>query len=184
MTSSKEESANYRSTYETGEQTSDARSANYRREKPEHRAEDRLEKFQEALDHAGAGDGEKADFARKVAEDFRKETNILQYQPEERLRYMETYVEGFNEMDHPSFKERANAARDIAQRHLQARLRRVRGRRGQQRREGPRRPAEDLRERGHHRVQVQRADRQRRVRLQGRSPPVGTRPAAAVLCRM
>ena len=116
MSSKQEESANYRSSYEGDEQASDAQNVNYKREKPEHRAENRLEKFQEALDHTAAGDGEKADFNRKVAEDFRNETNILQYPPEERLKYMEeTYVEGFNEMDHPSFKERANAAKDIAQ---------------------------------------------------------------------
>ena len=115
MSSRQEESANYRSSYEADERASDAQNVNYKREKPEHRAENRLEKFQEALDHTAAGDGEKADFNRKVAEDFRNETNILQYPPEERLKYMETYVEGFNEMDHPSFKERANAAKDIAQ---------------------------------------------------------------------
>ena len=115
MTTKTRERNNYTPDYNPDEQASDAKTVNYKREKPEHRAEDRLEKFQEALDHLASKNDEKTEFRTKVAEDFKNEKNILEYPSEQRLKYMETYVEGFNEMDHTSFKERAGAAKEIAQ---------------------------------------------------------------------
>ena len=70
--------------------------------------------------------------------------------------------------------ERKEPAEVQARGTPQARLQRRRGPGCQQRGEGPRGPEEDIQERGDHRLQVQRGDRQHRVRLQG-NEATGTR---------
>ena len=96
-------SSEYSNNYNNQEQNTDAQQINYKKEKPEHRAEDHLEKFQESLEKVDAN----------VAADFRNEKNLLEYKPEERVKHMETYVEAFNDTDHSSFKDRKQAATDI-----------------------------------------------------------------------
>ena len=96
-------SSEYSANYGGQEENTGARNINYKKEKPAHRAEDHLEKFQEPLEKVDAN----------VAADFRDEKSLLEYKSEERLKHMETYVEAFNDTDHSSFKDRKQAATDI-----------------------------------------------------------------------
>ena len=105
----------YAEHHRTDDQTSDEQSSNYRKQRNEGRTEHRLEQFQESLNDTAAKGGNDTDFKMKVAEDFRDEKNVLEHPKEERLKYMQTYVEAFNEVDHANFRERAKAAKEITQ---------------------------------------------------------------------
>ena len=104
---------NYTPDY-TDEDSSDKNAAKFRNSKPEYRTETTMENFQEALDRM-ASDKDDTGFKQKIADDFRNDKNIMEYSKEERSEYVKTYIEAFNDMDHPNFRSRTEAAKDLSQ---------------------------------------------------------------------
>ena len=104
---------NYTPDY-TDEDNSDQTSAKWKNSRPEYRTETTMENFQEALDRM-ASDKDYSGFKQKIADDFRNDKNIMEYSKEERAEYVKTYIEAFNDMDHPNFRARTEAAKDISQ---------------------------------------------------------------------
>ena len=130
-------SSEYSANYGGQEENTDARNINYKKEKPARRAEDHLEKFQESLEKVDAN----------VAADFRDEKSLLEYKPEGTPQAHGDLRRGLQRHRPQLVQGQEAGGHRHNQEHLQARLQRLRSPGGQQRRDGPGRPEEDIQER-------------------------------------